>query len=407
MIDRGAPALSVKIFPAGKANAVRVDISERVTSFEFDDDEGKADKVSLDLDNFDLAIFDDPLWKKGNMLEVSWGYSGAMAPAQEAVITSIKGNWLVKVEALAKSILMNKKPRTRLFEHMTRAQIVAQIAQENGYGINVREIEDTKVVLPHVSQTNLTDAQFLKSLAAREGFQFYVGADGFHFHRRKVGSKPIRRFTYYVPGTEGDVSDVLDWNLENDITVKPGEIKAKGRDPLEKKDIDVTADNSTPRETLAPVIEIVDPITGNTSLQPMGASATLLTSAPNEDAAKREAQGKFIQAQQTTVLLALSAIGDPFVAAKQVVEVFGISRRLSGRYYIKNVKHKLSSSEYTMSLSLRTDGTQGVGATNNTKSEGDLNTKDPADPSALVPVEVVSEISGETSTQFRRGAQTP
>lgn len=401
--DRGAPVFYVKVYRPGAQVADRVDVSERVTSFEFEDHEAIADKLSIDLDNFDLSVFDDPLWKKGNLIECAWGYAGNLAPAREVVITSIKGGLQIKVEGLAKSILMNQKPRARLFEHMTRSQIVAQIAKENGYSVEEQQIEDTKIVLPHVSQTNLTDAQFLKSLAAREGFQFYVDYEGLHFHRRRMGGTPRRVFTYYLD----QVGDVLSFNVENDITAKPGAVAAKGRDPLSKKDIDVTADNaSTQRDALAPVIEIVDPVTGEASLQPTGASATILTSADDAASAKREAAGRFIQAQQTTVLMALSCIGDPQIAAKQIVELRGLGKRLSGKYYIRVAKHRIGS-EYTMDLSLRSDGTQGTGTVGNTKSDGAQNTKEPGDANALTPREIIDPVTGETTVQFVQGAQKP
>jgi len=405
MTDRGAPVFYVKVFPPGSQAAKRIDVSERVTSFEFEDIESAADKVSLDLDNFDLGVFDDPIWKKGNLLECAWGYAGNLAPAREVVITSIKGNQVVKVEGLAKSILMNQKPRVRLFEHMTRAQIVAKIARENGYGDDELILDDTKIVLPSVAQSNLTDAQFLKSLAAREGFQFYVDFEGLHFHRRRMNGQPKRTFVYYNDPGQGDV---LGFNVENDITAKPGAVTAKGRDPLEKKDINVTGDNaSTDRDTLAPIIEIVDPVTGESSFQRTGAEATILTNAQDAASAKREADGRFIQAQQTTVLLSLTCIGDPQVAAKQIIQVQGLGKRLSGKYYVRSARHKVNATDYTMDLQTRTDGTQGTGTVGNTKSDGDTNAKGVGDAGALAPREVIDPVTGEATTQFVQGSQTP
>lgn len=403
LTDRSAPVFYVKVFKPGARDADRVDVSERVTSFLYDDDEKHANKVEIDLDNFDLSVFDDPLWKKGNFLEVAWGYAGNLAPTREVVITSIKGFTVLKVEGLAKSILMNAKPKTRTFTNRSRAQVVAQIAAENGYGPDLQKIEDTKIVFPSLVQTNLTDAQFLKSMALREGFQFYVDFDGLHFHRRRMDGRPTRSFIYYIDPGQGDILGIT---VDNDVTAKPGAVTAKGRDPMEKKDINVTADNaSTSRDTLAPVIEIVDPVTGETSLQPTGASATILTTASTADAAKREADARFIQAQQTTVLLSMSCVGDPRVGAKQIIEILNISRRLSGKYYVKGAKHKVTASEYTMDLACRSDGTAGTGVSGNTKSDGNENTKEPAAPDALIPVESVDPVTGETTVRYVKGAQ--
>lgn len=383
MTDRSAPVLAVRVFEPGKS-ANRVDVSELITDFAYEDTELAADRVEMTVNNFDLSLFDDPIWKTGNRLDLTWGYFGDTVPTREAVITSIKGSTLLKVTALAKSILMNKKPISKVFSQVKRSDVARAIAEANGYGPDQQFIDDTSVVLPHVVQAKLTDAQLLKDMAAREGYQFYVDFDGFHFHRRKMGKAPIRTLTYYIDPGQGDI---ISFNVENDITVKPGAVTAKGRDPLKKKDISVTADNgSTNRAALQPVIEVIDPRTGQAHYQPLAAEHTMLTNAHDAASAKREADGRFIKAQQTTALMTVQIVGDPRISAKKIVEIKGISKRLSGRYYITKVRHKVSASEYTMELAVRTDGSQGLPATKNVKNvknDGKLNTKGVQDPAQL------------------------
>jgi len=80
---RTEPQFFVKVVPEGRAGE-RVDLSEKVLSFVYEDSEHKADKLVLSVDNWDLKNFDDPVWKKGNLLEVSWGYPGDMAPTRRS-----------------------------------------------------------------------------------------------------------------------------------------------------------------------------------------------------------------------------------------------------------------------------------------------------------------------------------
>jgi phage protein D len=398
-IDRSAPVMSVQVTTQGGLGQ-REDVTLRCLSLTFDDEEKGASKLELELDNYDLAIFDDPVWKKGNLVEFAWGYAGRMALARQAVIQKISGFTTIKVEALAQSILMNKIQKSRLFENMTIGQVVAQIAKENGYDAT-RQIfdSDTGPTLPSLTQARLTDAQFIRSLANKLGFEFFVDTDGFHFHRRKFGAKPVRTFVYFIDPSQGDIISIT---VENDVTAKPGAVTAKGRDPLLKTDISETANNaSTSRDAVAPVLEVVDKQTGDTSLQSNVASeATTLTNAPNAALAKKEADGRYIQSTQTTVMLAMTAIGDPTVGAKQVIEIQNISRRLSGRYYVKGAKHKVSGTEYTMELKCRSDGSSGLGGQTNTKNDGNVNTKDPSDPNALTPKEVVDPRTGDTSITY-------
>jgi phage protein D len=88
----------------------------------------------LSVDNWDLANFDDPVWKKGNLLEVSWGYPGDMAPTRQVVIQKVTGFQTLAIEGHATSVLMNKVARCRTFENVSRADVVRKIAHEHGFG---------------------------------------------------------------------------------------------------------------------------------------------------------------------------------------------------------------------------------------------------------------------------------
>jgi phage protein D len=122
---RSEPVYYVRVKPEGGGDE-RVDLSEKVLSFQFEDAEKKADKLVLTVDNWDLANFDDPVWRKGNILEVAWGYPGEMAPAREVVIQSVKGFQALNIEGHAKSVLMNKVARCRTFERSRRRTATAR-----------------------------------------------------------------------------------------------------------------------------------------------------------------------------------------------------------------------------------------------------------------------------------------
>jgi phage protein D len=395
--DRSAPAFVVKVAPEGQG-AQRVDLSERVLSFSFEDAEKKADKLALSVDNWDLANFDDPIWKKGTILEVSWGYAGDMAPARQVVIQKVTGFQVLSVEGHAKSILMNKIARCRTFENTTRSAVVRKLAEENGYGATAQDIEDTEVVLPAITQARQTDAQFLRRLAHREGFEFYDDFDGFHFHRRRLGQVPVRVLRWFTPP---EVGEILSINVENDVTAKPGAFQAGGRDPLTKKDIKVAGSNSeTKRETLAPVLEIVGKESGATHLETRNASETVRsTSEASAAAAKRQVDGAYRRTQHTTVKLSVSIVGDPGLVAKTVVEIQGIGQRLSGKYYVSQASHRRDSNAYVTDLKVLRDGhgqagVASAGKPNRTSAQDH-------DPNALHALEVVDKETGKTEVQYR------
>ncbi|MEO7729592.1 MAG: contractile injection system protein, VgrG/Pvc8 family [Kofleriaceae bacterium] len=394
---RTAPSYFVKVLREGHASE-RLDLSDRVLSFVYEDSEAKADKLVLSVDNWDLKNFDDPVWKKGNLLEVSWGYPGDMAPTRQVVIQKVTGFQTLAVEGLARSVLMNKLARCRTFEHVTRSDVVRQLARENGYGAAYQDIEDTLHVLPLVTQARMTDAQLIRRLADREGFEFYVDFDGLHFHKRRLGQRPVRVLRWFTPP---EVGEILTVNIENDVTAKPGAVDVRGRDPLAKKDIHERGSNAkTERDSLAPVIEIVDPETGATRLERRNIAEDIRSTAePSSPTAKREADARYRRAQHLTVELSATVIGDPSLLAKTVVELQGISQRLSGKYYLKEAKHKIDGSGYTVELKSLRDGHSELGGAPSNGKPNRGRTAD-NDPDALRPVEVVDPETGRTHIDY-------
>lgn len=320
------------------------DVSELVFELEYEDCESKSDKLTLKVNNFDLSNFDNPVWSKGTVLEAQWGYPGNLTPLRECVIQKVTGFQILTVEALDKGIVLNKETKSRSWTHTTRSEVVRQLAKEEGFDFERVHIESTEVVYESISQARLTNAAFLKQLAAKEGFEFYVDFDGFHWHPKRLGQKPIREFVWYTSRT-GDLKDL---NVENDVTDKPAAVVARGRDPLTKQTFEVKADDkSTKREGTGAVLEAIDPRKASTydTVVAAGTASTSPTTEPNAAAAKRAVDGQFRQAQITVVKLKGKSVGDPGLVAKSIVRVSGI-RSLSGNYYLTDVKHRINASGF-------------------------------------------------------------
>ncbi len=474
-MDRTAPIILVQVLPEGQRDAIPVDSSARITSLEYEDCEEKADALKLTVDNFDLSAFDNPYWKKGNFLIVSWGYPGAMTPPRKCCIQKVTGFKELAIQANAVSLLMHSTRRCRTWENMTRSEVVRAIAAEWGYGTDMQKVQDTTTRYEVISQARQTDASFLKRLAHLEGCQFYTDFDGLHWHPRNLGQPVHRTYTYYTDRGGGEILDGV--SIENDITAKPARVEVKGRDPDEKKDISFYADENAavgvnpanPNEVhiryvgLAPVPEVVasrltdeavrleaqaadlreratgrgsggraiaaavagpfytdeaDRLERRARLARTVATAnvritqdgqTVLMDYPNfpsdlepqsqedsealaamedialsgipagygavpetrtaaqtvqptpqtqPEAVQQEATATFARAQQTTVKMKVPIIGDPTLLAKTVIELRGLGQRLSGKYYVTDVKHVIKGG-YVCEVSVRSDGTQG------------------------------------------------
>ena len=397
--NRSAPGVRLTLFKDEKATTGEpLDFGTRLLSFAFEDCEAKADKLTLTLDNFDLALFDREALMAGAVLEVSWGYPGTMAPPRRVVVKSMKGFQTLTLEGQALAALINQKARTRRWEGKSRADVIREVANENGYDGAFVDIEDTKEIVDVINQTAETDARFVKRLAAREGFAFWIDGTGFHFHRRKQDAAPAHVFTW----CSDERGEVLSINVESDLVKRAGSVAVKGRDPMGKATLDSssTADTAK-RSTLGDVLEVVDPKTGTTTLLKRNATASVApTSAATAAAAGREAEARFVKAERETVKLTMQVVGDPALAAKTIVEVRGISSLLSGKYYVTDAKHAISSSGYTCDLKLSRDA-KGKGAQGGAKSQtGDKNAAALKKAGEKKQVEMIDKATGASHVEY-------
>lgn len=400
------PFFSIKALPEG-SSAQTLDLTDKIISFEFIDEESKADKLSLKIKNWDMSEFDNPIWKKGTILEATWGYPGRVAPTRRAVVQEIKGNRIAAVVAHGMTMSMHKVKRCRVWKNKTMAEIATEIAASYGveFGVAGGTTEgaiktdpklDRKVA--HRVQASQTDAAFLAALAKRHGLQFYVDSLGLHFKPRNLQQAPVREYQWF--NGEGDF---IDFDVDNNIVGRAGAVTKKGMDPLHKKTLKHTADNdNTKRDGLASVIEIVSPRTGARHLQKRAAEEhTEHSTETTQQGIQSHAEGKFKDTQQTTVRLSFTLVGDPDVLAKRVVIFSGLGKRLSGRYYINSATHTIDNGGYRVTGKSHSDGTGGYGK-DNAGSSANLNKKDAVDADKLEEIEKYDPRTGSKHVELRK-----
>jgi phage protein D len=399
-MDRGAPGVRVTLVPDEHGPAAEpFDLHDRVLSLSYEDTEARADKLSLQLDNFDLSLFERPELAGGAILEVSWGYPGYMAPPRRVVVRKIKGFATLTVEGHALSVLMNREARTRRWEGVTRSEVVREIAAEYGYAESFADIESTRVVYDVINQAGETDARFLKRLAAKENFAFFVDLSGLHFHRRRQEAASSRVLTWYADPGRGDVQSI---SMDTDLGRRAGRVTVRGRDPLKKATIEASANaETTARSTLGDVIEVVDPETRQTRLEARNATASVhATPASSSAKAAREADARFVGAERETVKLSVQTVGDPTLAAKTIVELRGLTPRLSGKYYVTEAKHTVNGSGYATELKLTKDGSGRLAQVVARAQGGEHNTTQAQRPGTSSPIERVDPETRKTALEY-------
>jgi phage protein D len=410
--DDRAPKFGIRVQRAGETEAIfQEDVSEFVTSFTFEDNAKLVDKATFSLDNHDLRWIDHPSFRHNNLVEVQWGYGGRMTPLRRCVIAALKGGFpILTVDALGHAMKMDEKTKTRTFTNLTRSAVVQKIAEEHGFAKDA-EIEDTKVVYSSISQAGRTDAAFVKWLADREGFQFFVGQSGLHFHRRDLKQQPIKELFWF--STRGD-GDLITLDYEEDHKAKTGKHGMTARDPFTKKTFEVVASNKeTPRGTLGTVETAISRAEVSESTGTLAPGIIIVkdetkpTSEPTAQAAKRAVDGDYHTGKHKAIKLKGTMIGDPDIAARRIVVISGIGSRLSGRWYLTKVVHKIDKDGYITEFECERDTHNGYKDTKrDVKTKGTPNVKPVKAPQALLPTAQVNAATGEVEKNGWRPANT-
>jgi len=422
-MDRGGPIVLLRLVASSTGDQV-LDLSGRFISLNFEDSDRKADKFTLRLDNHDLGLIDSQVFLRGNILEVSWGYDQFMTPPRRIMISGIKGFLDLTVEGRAVEVIqMNRARRSRSFSNMTRSEIATSVAAEYGFRGPAVTVDDSQVRYETVNQVAETDAQFLRRLASSEGFEFFADETGVHFHVRRFGLPPVRRFEYF----SSQRGEIMNFNPTTDVLRRVGRSRVRGQNPETGEELDATgSDSNTERDNLGEVTEMseefsaVDPVTGAVSnpltgttesttpeargetqppagetqlvavrrnlselpaevqiigapvpesdVQPeaetsdtLEARVTRTSEVPTEtvspEEAERQANARFMLQERTAVEATLKLVGDPSVTAGSIIELAGVGSVFGGKYYVTSVKSQVSSSGYTMELSIIKDGT--------------------------------------------------
>jgi hypothetical protein len=412
MTDRSAPGVRIESLPHERARAgTPLDLAGRIISVRYQDHDERVDVCTLELDNFDLALFDREDLGAGAILSVSWGYPGRMTLPRRVVVRHIKGFSRLLLECHATSVLFDRVSRTRRFEQARASDVAREIARELGYSDDMLDIEPSRAERHDVLvQAAETDARFLARLAAREGFVFRAEPERFTWRPVRREEAPTHVFTYYVDPGRGDVLEV---SSECDLARRVGSEVVRGRDPRTRTTIEARATNeTTERTTLAEVVEVIDPETGRSALEERRATESVRsTTAATHETASHEAQARFVRAEQRSVRLRVRVVGDPTLGARRIIEMRGISALLSGRYYVRSVTHIVSGEGYTSELELWRDGVGRRARSLARELRGTPNTTPGAEsqaaratgapPPALRAIERVDPETGRSAVEYR------
>jgi phage protein D len=419
-LDTFKPTFLIQI----EGKSLSKDITQEITSFAFTDNEEELDVLELSITNRNLQFVDDPLFQEGNEIVARFGYVGNLSPRKKAVIKDIdydfpeNGDPTIRIKAYDKGFKLAGKENQKVWQKPAPGILYSEIAKEIASANGLKPVvTPTKGYHLRVTQSNQSDAVFLKELAAKardrdgqgvSGYSFFIQDDELHFHPRKLGQAPFLTLEYFTD-QKGVLRSFRPSTQSQGAKGAGVETKTIGVDPRKKDAVEHKANNaSTPERTsLGKQTYLVDGNTGEGSFKeqetgqvvPSFDRSEAFHEEPAQEPAQDTAEGKFREAELKQVEAVAVTIGIPSLRAKKNLEVKGVGRKFSGIYYCHSVRHSIDSSGYSCEIKLKKNALGKGAGDKSAQTKGKPNDKEaPATPQNEPPTMVtINADSGAVS----------
>jgi phage protein D len=239
------------------------------------------------------------------------------------------------------SYCMTKGKKSRNWSDKTDSFIVSQIAQKD-YGLNP-QVQDTVVQHPKTEQSQESDSQFLEKLAERNGYEISV------FDRDLIFKPP--------PKKEEEAKVSLEWGKgllsftpEINIAEQITKVEVRGWDVATKKEIVGTAtagdepNRDANRRSGGEVLKQVCRDQGELKVRKPVFS---------QQEAKRMAEAILKKRAELFVQGSGESIGIPEIRANTNIELLGMGKEFSKKYYVEQATHTISTSGYRTTFKIK------------------------------------------------------
>ena len=246
------------------------------------------------------------------------------------------------------SVKMDRESRSVVWKDVTDSDAVQTILSTYGYTPDAEPTQAGHYENKHTLIQRESDLSFIRRLARRNGFYFWITADEFgletaHFRRPQLGGSIASPLVINLESPTLATLDI-NWDVE-----RPTSITGVQLDLNAKSNIDLSVPK-TPQVLL-----------GDTGLAAItGDTRSVQLSAPANDAGDLQARGEgalieadwFIRATCHTTVKDLGAVIRPHT----IVELHGAGSRHSGKYFVSGVKHTINATEYKMEIQMIRNG---------------------------------------------------
>jgi hypothetical protein len=313
-------------------------------------------EYSLDIADGDLPLLTDSSLGPGSEISV-------LVPTQESTECLVKGpvygqqiqfkhggaGSTLSVQGADSQITLDREDKVEAWE-ATDSSVVASILADAGWIPDVETTQAGHFEMKHTLIQRETDLSFIRRLARRNGFHFWISCDEFgietaHFKRPELDGEPKCDLVINLVDPKPNVMALdISWDVE-----RPTSTDAVELDLNTKSDLSGTVQQS--------------PLTalGGTALSDIATESRVAhVHAPADDSGDLQARSEgtlieasfFLRASGSTTLSALGKV----LRSHTLVNLRGVGSRHSGLWFCSSVRHSIDSSEHRMDFDLIRNG---------------------------------------------------
>ncbi len=308
-----------------------------------------------DADKRDFKYADETLFDPGNELELSMGYfgNGAMRSMITGQITSLRptfpqsGQPTLVISGLNLLHKFRDKQESHAYEQLTDSQIAKQIAGRLGVQIRTdANAERQEETYKYLFQDNQYDIVYLMERARRLGYDLFVEESGGNSQLYFGPSVNISQVTYKLDYGKSLIQFQPNLSTANQVA----KVTVRGWDEVAKQKIEATVERS----------EIATKGVGEEGGQAQidrsfADREEVITDKPvaTEEEARTLARETLEDISKDMIKGNGATVGLPDLRAGGVIEIGGLGKRFSGRYFITATTHTIGNGGYTTQFECR------------------------------------------------------
>lgn len=317
-----------------------------ITSVTVEDALEGADRFSFSLNDPGAMWLDSDLFEPGKEVMIRMGYVNNLSTMIQGEISSIRSSFPrdgtpgLDISGYDLSHQFTRGRDQGPFEGRD-SDIVAEIAGRANHRLET-QIEPTDTTRAHVMHDRRTDYDFIRELANRNSFEFFVRGETLYFQRTRRGRSEVVTLKYG--------SSLLSFNTELNTANQPTGVRVGGWNVQTKEPIIGQAMRGSEearergRRSGGDMIE-----------DQYGAAEEHITDSPaySQQEGDNSASSELNRQSERLISGTAECIGLPEIRAGENIRLEGLGRKFSRRYYIESARHTIGSSGYSTSFRVK------------------------------------------------------